>query len=192
MVAVSRSPLLPLLVALPLLCWPQVSEYRRAKQKFDDIGAGQTPRASDVVLTQRELNAYIAGEIPRAVGEGAVKSSHLTLNEGSGVMQARVDFVRLQKNTGHSPGWLLQKMLEGERDIEVTARVKSANRTATIWVDRVQMGGISLPAPLLDFLLEVFIQPQFPGLKLGQPFPLRPGVDHFDVHRGAVRVFLHR
>ena len=108
------------------------------------------------------------------------------------MIHARVDFIRLQKNTGRQPGWLMQKLLEGERDVLVAARVQSANGTATVWVDRVEVGGMKVPSSLLDFLLEVFIQPQFPNVKIGEPFQLRRGVNHFEVHRGQVRIFMRR
>ncbi|MEO8658542.1 MAG: hypothetical protein ABI693_08735 [Bryobacteraceae bacterium] len=178
------------LILLTSFCWAQNGDYQRAKEKLDDID--KAPRGSQILVTERELNAYIAGEIPQVVGEGAVKSSHLTLTEGAGVMHARVDFIRLQKNTGRQPGWLMQKMLEGEKDVVVAARIQSSHERATVWVDRVEVGGMNLPGPLLDFLLEVFIQPQFPYVKIGEPFHLRRGVDHFEVHRGQVRIFMRR
>jgi len=177
-------------VLLASFCWAQSGEYQRAKQKIDDIE--KAPRGSQILVTERELNAYIAGEIPQVVGEGAVKSSHVTLSEGAGAIHARVDFIRLQKNTGRQPGWLMQKLLEGEKDVLVEARVQSANGMATVWVDRVDVGGMKVPNSLLDFLLEVFIQPQFPNVQIGEPFALRRGVEHVELHRGQVRIFMRR
>jgi hypothetical protein len=70
--------------------------------------------------------------------------------------------------------------------------VRSANGYATAWVDRLEVGGLPLSGPALDFLMQVFIEPQFPSIKLGQPFPLRPGVDHFEIHPRAVTVYTKR
>ncbi len=169
-----------------------LAQYHAAKRKLDEIGTLRTPPGSQVVLTAAELNSYIQGEIPQVVGPGAVSRSQLQLGDNSGIIRARIDFLKLQQNTGRHPGWLMQRMLAGERDVEVSAHLTSSRGQATIWVDRLQISGVPLSGPALDFLVEVFISPQFPDLKLGEPFPLRSGVDRFEVKPQAVRVFMKR
>lgn len=166
-----------------------LAEYQSAKRKIDAIGTTATPPGTRVILSTAELNSYISGEIPHVAGPGAVTAFTLQLGEASGTVRARVDFLKVQQNTGRQPSWLLQKILEGQRDVQVNARLRSANGYATAWVDRVEVAGLPLSGPALDFLMQVFIAPQFPNIKLGQPFPLRPGVDHFEVHPQAVHVY---
>ena len=175
---------------LAAVVWGDAGEYQRAKQKLDNIE--RMPRGSQVTLTASELNAYMLGEIPRVAGPGAVSNARLQLGDNSGVVQARVNFLRLQQNTGRRPGWLMRMMLDGERDVAVAAHIRSSEGTATVWVDRVDVSGVPVSGPALDFLMQVFIAPEFPYVKIGEPFPLRRGVERFEVRPQAVHVFLQR
>lgn len=181
----------PLLLLLPVAAlWGDAGEYWRAKQKLENIE--RMPRGSQVMLTASELNAYIAGEIPRVAGQGAVSNARLQLGDNSGVIQARVNFLRLQQNTGQRPGWLMRMVLDGERDVAVAAHVRSGGGTATVWVDRLDISGVPVSGAALDFLMQVFVAPEFPNVKIGEPFALRRGVERFEVGPQAVRVFLRR
>lgn len=177
-------------VLLAAIALAELSEYQSAKQKLDNIE--RMPRGSQVTLSASELNAYITGEVPQIVGPGAVSQMNLQLGDNSGVIKARINFLRLQKNTGRSPGWLMQKMLDGERDVSVAAHLTSGGGMATVWVDRLDISGVPLSGPALDFLMDVFIQPQFPNVKIGEPFALRHGVERFEVRSQMVRVLLRR
>ncbi|MDX2149327.1 MAG: hypothetical protein SFV54_01230 [Bryobacteraceae bacterium] len=169
-----------------------LTEYQRAKQKIDLIEEDRAPRGSRVVISESELDAYVRGEAPNVVGQGAVKSSKVQLRPRGGRIDAQVDFIRLQQNTGRKPGWLLSRLLKGEHAVSATVRMQSGKGQATIWVDEVTLNGVPIGGPLLDFLMDTFIEPKFPDVKIGEPFPLKHGVERVDIRAEAVQVQIKR
>ncbi len=178
-------------VLIPFSWLPgSTSDYAAAKQKITMIEDEKLRPGSHVILSSAELNAYIAGEIPQVAGQGAVSDPQLRLVNGGGNLTANIDFVQLQRNTGRKPGWLAQQILSGARPVLVMARVQSSNGKATVWVDRLEVSGIPISGLALDFLMEVFIQPKFPNVRIGEPFDLVHSVDHFEIKPESVRVVI--
>ncbi|HBY61050.1 MAG TPA: hypothetical protein DEH78_14600 [Solibacterales bacterium] len=169
-----------------------LTHYQKAKQKIDLIEGDRAPRGARITLSEEELDAYVRGEIPTVAGQGAVKSSKVKLRANGGRVDAQVDFIQLQKNTGRKPGWLLSRLLRGEHSVSASVRMQSAKGQATVWVDEVTLNGVALGGPLLDFLMDAFITPKFPDVKIGEPFPLKHDVERVDIRPDAVHVQIRR
>ena len=169
-----------------------LSPYESAKRKMEMISSERAPRGSTVQLTSAELNAYIKGEIPSLVGEGAVTRPHLVLGNNSGKMTANVDFAKVQAKSGRDPGWIMSTILSGERPVVVQGRIQSAKGRATIFLDQIEVSGIPINGAALDFLMDVFIRPRFPDIKIGEPFELAHGVERVEVKPEMVNVRIAR
>ena len=91
-----------------------------------------TERAEDEV---RELQD--AGFVAYIVG-GAVRDPALRLGASSAVGEARIDFAKLRRAQRKPTGWLLGRLLEGERPVRVTAAIRSSGGNATVDVERVE------------------------------------------------------
>ena len=104
--------------------------------------------------------------------------------------KALVDFGKLQRATGHSPGWLMSKLLEGERPVSVTAHIQSSGGRATVDIQRVEISGIAIDGSTLDFLIENFLLPMYPDAAISRPFELGHRIDRLDVSPAAVAVVL--
>ncbi len=176
-----------LLAALALcLAFSAPENYATAKRKIDLIDSDHLRAGTRVTLTSRELNEYVAHEVPDGVRE-----THLEITEpGLATGSALIDFGRVRRAQGHPPGWLLSKLLDGERPVKVTARISSSNGEATVNVERVEISGAVIDGRTLDFLIDNLLLPLYPNAAVGRPFELGHRIERLDVQPAAVGVLI--
>lgn len=161
-----------------------------AHQKFNRIGSGKLPTGTRVDLSSAELNAWAADEA-RLYAPGATRDIRLRLGAGSATAFMTVDFLKLrQAATGESPGWLMRNLFSGERPVMVSGRFESGNRRARVDVDRVEVSGVPIEGATLNFLIENFLRPTFPDVKVNEWFALGFHIDRFTVLPAGVSVFV--
>ena len=180
-----RVPLLAGLVAFVLS--GAASEYASIQHKLDDIDAERFQAGSRVQLTTAELTAYAEHEMP-----DGVRNPRLQLSDGVVTGAATVDFVKLRRGQGQEPGWLMERLLNGEFPVSVTARVRSAKGRATVDVQRVTIGTVEIDGRSLDFLIQNVLLPLYPDAVVGQPFELGHRVERLQVQPGGVNVWIGR
>jgi len=177
-----------LAVCVPLLCG-SYAEYLSAQHKFRLIESDRLHHGSRVTLTKGELNAWVRQEIAESFPRG-VRESRLELGTGTAVGSALIDFGQIRRQQGKPPGWLMSKILDGERPVEVTAAIRSSGGRATVDVQSVKISGIAIEGRVLDFLIHNYLLPNYPDAKVGQPFELSHGIDRLDVKPAAVNVVI--
>ena len=101
---------------------------------------------------------------------------------------ALIDFARVQRSQGHPPGWLLAKLLEGERPVTVNVRIRSSRGQATVDVQRVEISGMAMEGAALDFLIQHFLLGLYPNAVVGRPFAIGHRVERLDVRPRGVTV----
>jgi len=121
-------------------------------------------------LSVRELDAYAE----RRSGRGA-KPAPPVDGSGRGDGTATMDFGKLRRAHGYQTGWLMSKLLDGDRPVSVTARIRSAGGRATVDLQRVEISGVAIDGRTLDFLIETSCCP-VSGCRGGPP--LRAGAPH--------------
>jgi len=163
-------------------------DYLSAKRKFDEIEAGRLRAGTRVELSSGELNAYIARQAPAGVRDPKIVLAAPGVASGT----ALVDFNKLERGQGRQPGWLMTKLLEGERPVSVTARIHSADGRATVDVEKVEIGGVEIDGRTLDFLIQKVVLPQYPDVMVGQPFELGYRINKLDVRPKAVEIVIGR
>jgi len=160
--------------------------YQSARQKFGLIETERLRPGARVTLTYPELDAWVAHEAPNGV-----RNAHIQINaKGSAVGTALIDFAKVRRAQGQEPGWLMRKLLEGERPVSVTARVRSAGGIATVDVERVEISGVVIDGSTLDFLIQNVLLPLYPDAAVGRPFELGHRIDRLDVAPNAVAVVI--
>src|SRR6266851_871445 len=169
---------------IPLLGAP-ASDYASIKRKFDLIEQEKLRPGSRVTLTSGELNAYVVNEAAQFAAQG-VRDPKLELGNGWASGTALIDFLKLRQAGGKPPGWIMSKLLAGERPVKVTARIKSGSGRAEVDVDSVEISGVVIDGKMLDFLIQHYLIPQFPASKVGQPFELAHRIDRLEVKPNAV------
>jgi hypothetical protein len=176
--------------AIPVLLVTVLSaaytDYVSAKRKFDDIESGKLRPGARVTLNQRELTAYAEKEVPAGVRNPKVDLVSPGIASGA----ALIDFLKVRRAQGYQPGWLMSKLLDGERPVRVTARIRSGNGTATVEVQKVEISGITVDGRTLDFLIQNFLVAQYPDAAVNRPFELGHHIERLDVQPGAVHVVI--
>jgi len=164
------------------------SDYDSAKQKLDRIESDRLRSGTRVELTAREMTAWAEREAPKGVRNPQIQLVAPEVASGS----ALIDFNKLQRAQGYEPGWLMSKLLNGEHPVSVTARIRSANRHATVDVQKVEISGVTIDGKTLDFLIQSFLLPLYPDAAVGRPFELGHRIEKVDVQPASVGVLIGR
>jgi hypothetical protein len=181
---------LRLLWAIPLLGLATLgaapNDYLSAKQKFDSIESGRLRAGSRVELSVGELDAYAEREVPEGVRNPRLQL--LAPDVATGI--AMVDFGKLRRAHGYQTGWLMSKLLDGDRPVSVTARIHSAGGRATVDLQRVEISGVAIDGSTLDFLIQNVLLPLYPDAVLGRPFEMGHRIEKLDVGPATVAVLI--
>ncbi len=101
-----------------------------------------------------------------------------------------VDFGKVRRAQGYQPGWLMSKLLDGERPVSVTARIDSGGGKATVRVERVEISGFQIDGSSLDFLIQNFVIPLYPDAAVDRPFEMGHRIEKLDIQPAAVGVWI--
>jgi len=164
------------------------SDSESAQRKFDLIDSERLKPGSRVDLTLPELNAYVLQEAPPGVRNTRLQ----VLSPGVVAGNALIDFGKLGRANGYEPGWLMSKLLDGERPVRVTAHIESSGGHARVDVQRVEIGGLEVDGRTLDFLIHNFLLALYPDAVVGRPFELGHRIDRLDVQPRGVGVIVGR
>ena len=137
-----------------------------------------------MVLTPAELNAYARQEVADVAPDG-VRNPRLELGPGTATASALIDFGKLRRAEGKPPGRLMAYLLDGERPVTITARIRSSDGTATVDVDKVQISGVTIEGRMLDFLIRDYLHAEPPERQSGPA--VRLGTPHRAAGRAALR-----
>ncbi len=161
-----------------------------AHQKFARIEAGKLAAGVRIDLSAAELNAWAVDEA-RIYAPGATRNIKLELTPGRATGSLMIDFLKLRQAATHEdPGWIMKNLFAGERPVRVTARLESNNRRARVDVERVEVSGVKIEGAALDFLIENWLRPTFPDVKVNEWFELGFRIDRFTVLPRGVSVFI--
>jgi hypothetical protein len=160
--------------------------YSSARQKFDLIENGRLQPGARVDLSLSELNAYAGREAPVGVRDPKLAVDAPEVVTGT----ALVDFGKVRRAQGYHPGWLMSKLLNGERPVSVTARIHSGAGKVTVEVERVEISGLEVDGTVLDFLIQNFVVPFYPEAMVDRPVPMGFHIDRLMVAPAGVGVLI--
>ena len=181
--------LLPAVPFLLLGALASVSgDYISARQKFDLIESERLKPGSRLDLSAGELTAYADVEAPPGVRNPRIQLVSPEVATGT----ALIDFGKLERAQGYQPGWLMSKLLDGERPVSVTVRIQSAAGRARVDVQRVEIAGFEVDGRTLDFLIRNFLLALYPDAAVGRPFDLGHRIEKLDVQPKGVGVIVAR
>lgn len=162
------------------------NDYATARAKLDQIESGKLRAGARLQFSANELTAYAVHEAPKGVYRPEVK----LVAPGVAVGNATIDFGEVRRGQGNPPGWLLSKLLDGQRPVSVRARIESSSGQATVTVESVDINGITVDGRTLDFLIQTFVLPLYPSAQVDRPFVLGDRVERLDVQPGGVNVLI--
>lgn len=168
------------------------SESRSAQSKMDAIEHGRMRPGSSVLFAPGEINSWV-GERAGVLALYGLHDLRVDLGTGHVTGTAQIDFVKLkQRATGEVPGWIAQELLSGKRPVTATVRVESRAGRARLDVERVEISGVPMEGPALDYLIRTYLAPALPEVKVDEWFRLDSRVDHIAVAPGGVLVYARR
>ena len=163
----------------------------RVSHKIEVIETGKAKPGTVYTFTVAELNAWARAKVPSVVRQG-VREPRLELGNSSATGYALVDFIKMRQGAGEETNWLVTKLIQGEKRVKVTARIQSANGRATVYLQRVEIGGLAVSGSTLDFLIHTFFMPLYPNAKIDEPFELADRIDRIEVTPAAARVYIKK
>lgn len=182
-----------ILLGLPVaLLWAGAHDgYSSAKQKLALIQSDRARPGSRILLSSQELNAWVREGLMPSFPPG-VRQPVVEPGNGAASASALVDFLKVRQAQGKPPGWLMARLLEGERPVKVVASIESGGGRAKVDVQSVEISGMTIDGTMLDFLIRNYLLPNYPQAKVGQPFELGHRVDRLEIKPGGVTVVIGR
>jgi hypothetical protein len=146
---------------------------------LEQNGALPHPNQAPTVLTEQEINAYLAsGRVQFPAG---VQSLQLQGDPGVITGKSRVDFDQVR--AGHHNHNPLLSVFTGVHDVTVTAHAHGAGHDGILHVDSVSMDGVEIPHFALQLFVEKYIQPRHPEIGIDSRFSLPDKIDTATVGR---------
>jgi len=162
------------------------NDYAAAQAKIDLINGGRLRAGTRLQFSASELTAYAVHEAPRGVYRPVVR----LVAPGVAMGTAVVDFGEVRRGQGSPPGWLMAKLLDGQRPVSVTARIESGRGQATVRVEKVEISGVTIDGRTLDFLIQNFVVPMYPTAVVDKPFAMGERIERVDIQPAGVGVFI--
>ena len=160
-------------------------------KRLDQIQTGKAKPGAVYHFTPAELNAWVRMKVPSIVHDG-FREPLLQLGNGMASASARVDFLKVRRAEGIETNWLVAKLIQGEKLVTAQATIQSSHGQATVHIVRVEVGGLAVTGPPLDFLVQNFLLPFYPDAKIDEPFELAGNVDRIVVTPAEARVYIRR
>ena len=146
----------------------EAQSMQRMLDYIDANGRSSHPRQNPTVLTEKEVNAYLASDYVTL--PAGVKSVDLEGNEGVVTGKAEIDFDRIREGV-HSSNPLLS-IFSGVHQVIVVVHAHGEARQGHVHVDSVSIDGVEVPRFILELFVEKFLQPKYPYLGLDSQFEL--------------------
>lgn len=147
---------------------------RGAREKIERIDQRRTEPGETIVFTEDELNSLLQYEYAAEMPEG-LRDVTVRLVSGRGTIRAILDIGKLQEASGGSFGGLWAMLFRGEKELVAQCRASSEASPAYVEVESVQFDGMTLPAPLLKWLISATVTDTAPdvGNRVALPDSLR-------------------
>lgn len=152
---------------------PELASIERKLNHLDANARLVRPDQTPTVLTEAEINAYIASD--QVTLPDGVQSVKLRGEPGTIDGVARVDFDRVREGI-HSSNPLLA-IFSGVHDVEVITHAHGAGHTGYVHVDSVSLDGVEVPRFALELFVEKYLQPQVPEMGMDSTFELPDKID---------------
>ncbi len=181
------SPLFTVLAATALAVPAADPLYESARRKLDLIESRQAKPGSVFNFTPGEINAWAPIRVPEYVPAG-VRHPRIELGVETATGYALMDLLKMHETSN----WLMTRLIEGERPVKVSVRVRSGGGRCTVDLLRVEVSNVVASGAVLDFLVKTFFVPMYPDAKINEPFDLDYNIDRIEVRPAGVRVTIRK
>ena len=153
-----------------------------AQKKLDALqqnADSADPRPLVTTLSEAEINAYLnSSAVKLPVG---VHSAHLVGSEGTLNGAARVNFDEIRAGRGSANPLLA--LFSGTHDVNVQAHGSGAGGRGNVDVDSVEIDGTAVPRFALEYFVDHYLKPKYPGIGMHSTFALPDRIDSATIGR---------
>ncbi len=154
-------------------------------QHIRENAARQQPDPAPTVLTEDEINAYLAAgkvQLPKGVQKVRFSAAPNVVTT-----YMRVDFDKVTEGRAMNP--LMAALFTGVHDIVVVSDAEAAGGIAHVVVQSVTLDGTQIPRVALEYLVDHYVKPKYPAAGLDSRFHLGYRIDSAQVgsHKLTVR-----
>ncbi|MBI4478451.1 MAG: hypothetical protein HY651_00330 [Acidobacteria bacterium] len=158
-----------------------------AGEKLRQIREPSTGRSSATIqFSEEEVNSYLYYELAQR-DPAAVSKVSVRFLPGRLLGTCEVDFDKA-KAARRVPAGMMNYLFWGVHTLSVEGGFSAVNGVGQFDLESVSLDGVPLPRTLVDFLMDAYLKPRFPGLDLGSPFPLPYSIDRVQVMRESAEV----
>jgi hypothetical protein len=175
-----------LALTLPLYSVAPSEAYSSAESKFAQLEANSRqpqPSPEPTTISDAELNAYVnegGVELPQGV-------ERVNFSSTPGVVTgtARIDFEKVTAGRQARSMWMM--LFTGIHDVKVVANAKGEGNTGEVHVQSMELDGVDVPRPALEFLVDRYIKPKYGNsIGLDSRFKLPARIDRATVGKAQV------
>ena len=160
---------------------------RSAAEKLQRI-VDEGLRSNEVLtFTEHEVNSFFAYLPPPQIPDG-ISNVRVRILEDRGVVDADVDFQRVQAAGGSEPSFLIRLLLRGERHVRAHVSFTSADGIGVADVESIDIDGTVLRGRILDWLLDQYVAPRVPEFQPGEPIALPRNLKQIRLAKGRAVV----
>ena len=160
--------------------------FARCKRKLDHIeanGRAVHPNQTPTVLTEQELNAYLASDqiqLPAGVESVKLEGNEPGIVNGT----ARINFDKVRAGARSSNALL--EIFSGTHLVVVNTHAHAAGGEGYVHVDSVSLDGIEVPRFVLQLFVEKYLEPKNPQIGLDSRFTLPDRIDRATVGKHQI------
>ena len=152
---------------------PELASIDRKIAHLEANGRAAHPSATPTVLTEAEINAYLASdEVEMPAG---VQSVRLSGTSGTVSGTARIDFDKVRAGTSSSNPLL--SIFSGIHEVGVETHAYGKGGQGYVHVDSVSLDGIEVPHFVLELFVEKYLTPRYPQIGMDSRFTLPDRID---------------
>ncbi|HVO98126.1 MAG TPA: hypothetical protein VMT15_08670 [Bryobacteraceae bacterium] len=164
---------------------------RSALAKLHRIEDGKVKPGSVVFFSLQEINSWALYMVPQIVPEG-IRDQRVTLGTDVGTAYALMDFLKMRHAQGKATGWIMERLIEGERPVTISIRLQSGGGRCLVNLTRVEISGVSATGSVLDFLIKTFFMPLYPTAHINEAFEIGYNIDRIELRPSGVRVTMKK
>jgi hypothetical protein len=141
------------------------------------------PRASVTVeVTEAELESYVLHSLREQI-PAKVDSMDVQLAPGSVAADTRMTF-------GNSPtrNPLIDVLISGTHRLFVKGKLAASGGKGKFTLEEARVDGIPVPIILIETLVDRYVKPKYPDVKLDQPFAMPWGIEDLTISNGKATI----
>ncbi|HLW51674.1 MAG TPA: hypothetical protein VKW06_02430 [Candidatus Angelobacter sp.] len=146
------------------------------QRKLDHLRANAAlaqPDQTPTILTEEEVNAYFASgmvELPQGVKKVSLQGKDGVV---TGLITVNFDEIRAGQKSSNP----LLALFSGTHNVRVDADASGSGGQGKVHARNVNIDGIDVPAIALQFFLEKYVTPKYPGVGIDSHFALPEKID---------------